>query len=56
MMIKGTKLDIWCHITEAQVAAAKQGIDWLALELLKVKKKWERWEKRNEEEAAQGAQ
>lgn len=55
-MIEGTKLDIWCHITEAQVAAGRLGIDWLALDLLKLKKRWERKENEQREEAAQGAQ
>lgn len=56
MMIEGTKLDIWCHMTEAQVTAGKLGIDWLALDLLRLKKKWEREEKKHEEDSTQGAQ
>lgn len=55
-MNDAAKLDIWCHITEAQVSAGKLGIDWLALELLRLKKKWERREYLAKEAAAQGAQ
>lgn len=56
MTMDETKLDIWCHMTEAQRIAGRIGIDWLALELLKLKKKWERREHLEKEAAAQGAE
>lgn len=55
-MSEDTKLDIWCHLTEAQVIAGRLGIDWLALEILKLKKKWERRECDARREGPQGAQ